>query len=223
MTIDAVLRGFPVAQAAIRFGEALVVAIVKWKSCRTALPLPAPPPPSPTFDGLRTPQLNDATSISPGWALSVLSPSIPSIFRNASNCAMASLHSRECQMELRSPVPAQLPRQLAGEIAPGGAGVPACAAEDHEVAAVRTPGRRAETVQLPAGQVEGVDLQARRRRERRVERQVRSREAPDRCAIGPVQQLRVCRVSVSLARHLPRTPRGRVQVQMPAVQRQLGA
>ena len=79
----------PVAQAFISIGDALLIGIVKWKSWNETLPAPPPPPPSrsPVF---ATPQLNDSTSISPWWVLSVLSPSIPSILRNASNAIRAS-------------------------------------------------------------------------------------------------------------------------------------
>src|SRR5690242_5089795 len=104
-------------------------------------------------------------------------------------------------MKLGRAVAAQLARLLPGEIAPRGAEVPAGPAEDDEVA-VRSPDRRAETVDRPVAQVERVDLEARRRRERRVEREVRGGEVPDRRAFRAVEQLAVRGVAVALAGQL---------------------
>src|SRR5262245_31048843 len=72
---DASGRCFPVAHASIRFGEALLVGIENEKSWSTALP-PPPPLPVEPLPALATPHENDASSISPGCVLSVLSPSI---------------------------------------------------------------------------------------------------------------------------------------------------
>src|SRR6478735_7348717 len=104
-------------------------------------------------------------------------------------------------MELGRAVPAQLPWLLPGEVAPRGAEVLAGAAKDHEMA-VRSPDRRAETVDRPVAQVERVDLEARRSRERRVEREVRGGEVPDRGAFRAVEQLTVRGVAVALAGQL---------------------
>ena len=80
---------FPVAQASIRFGAALLIGIVKWRSWNETFPAPPPPPTEPE-PVLAAPQLNEKTSISSLWALSVLSPWIPSILRNASNAIRTS-------------------------------------------------------------------------------------------------------------------------------------
>src|SRR5262245_54194710 len=136
----------PVAHLVWRACDALLVAMVKWKSCIWTLPAP-PPLPVPAVPAFDPPQLKDEISISFSCPFCWLDPSIPSIFRNASK-AMAHLHSRERQMELGRSVPAQLPRKLACEIAPRGARVLPGAAEDDEVA-VRAPDRRAETVDHP--------------------------------------------------------------------------
>src|SRR4051812_49019386 len=108
-------RCLPLAHVVMSTGDALVVAMVKWKSCVCTFPAPAPPPGVPT---LLSPQLNDETSISPGCSLWALLPSIPSIFRNASK-AMPYLQSRECEMKLGRAVAAQLAWLLAGDVAPG--------------------------------------------------------------------------------------------------------
>src|SRR5262249_22184333 len=96
----------PVAHASIRVGDALLVAIETEKSRSAAFPVPPPPPvdPPPVF---ATPHEKDEISISPGCVLSVLSPSMPSIFRNASK-AIAHLRCRECQVKLGRAVAAQL-------------------------------------------------------------------------------------------------------------------
>src|SRR5262245_46733663 len=107
----------PDAHLVARVGDATLVAMVKWKSCIWTLPAP-PPLPVPAAPAFVSPQLKDEISISFSCPFCWLEPSTPSILRNASN-AMAHLHSRECQMELGRSVPAQLPRKLACEIAPG--------------------------------------------------------------------------------------------------------
>jgi hypothetical protein len=71
---------WPLAHARRSFGEALLVRAMKWKSWNEALPAP-PPPPAPAVPVWDTPQLNDASSISPLCFESVLSPSTPSILR----------------------------------------------------------------------------------------------------------------------------------------------
>src|SRR5262245_1648992 len=118
---------------------------------------------------------------------------------------MAYPQSCECEMELGRPVATELPWQLAGEVAPGGARVPPGATENDEVA-VRSPDRSAETVNRPVAQVERVDLETRRRRERRVERHARGREMADCRPFRGVEQLPVGGVAVALPGQLARTP-----------------
>ena len=75
----ACLMCWPVAHFWNSAGDALSLTFVNWKSWNVALPAPAPPVACVAV--CLTPQLNDATSISPLCLSSVDSPLMPSIFR----------------------------------------------------------------------------------------------------------------------------------------------
>src|SRR5258705_13445815 len=98
MESEAFLMCSPVAQALNSLGEAFDTIVLKWRSWKLALPAPLPPPPTSEPVWV-TPHENERTSISPLWAASVLSPSIPSSFRNASN-AIGRLLRPKGQVEL---------------------------------------------------------------------------------------------------------------------------
>src|ERR1700704_5504132 len=115
----AFLMCWPVAQALNRSGDAfdcLCVKLMSWK-----LAFPAPPPPPGADPVWVTPHENDKTSTSPLWASSALSPSIPSIFRNASN-AIGDLLRLEGQDDLGRAVAAVLAQALRRLIRARGSG-----------------------------------------------------------------------------------------------------
>jgi hypothetical protein len=103
------------------FGDARSTSFSKQMEENTALPAP-PPPPGASPPVFLTPNAKDSSSISPLCLLSLLSPSMPSIFRNTS--AFTSVGALQSTETGGLPAAPAGPCGPAGPVSPCGPGIP---------------------------------------------------------------------------------------------------
>src|SRR5215469_7180225 len=150
----------PCASARNNWGDWTPTFAVKEKSWKVTFPAP-PPPPSLTLPLLEAPQLKLSSSISPLCLLSLLSPSMPSSFRNMSTAIALSLDQGKSKSG--AAVATKLKMILPGQIGASGSQVASGTANNGESTFAFAAGTgRARADNGAVGKDKSVQLQASR-------------------------------------------------------------